>query len=42
MVILSYITATALGILPHFKGLNKSNLMGVLIVPAIVVYTGLM
>ena len=33
-----YITAITLGLLPHYLGVNKSNLMGVLIVPAIVVY----
>ena len=33
-----YVTAIALGLLPHYLGVNKSNLMGVLIVPAIVVY----
>ena len=40
-VLLVYITAIALGLLPHYLGLNKSNLMGVLIVPAIVIYIGL-
>jgi putative membrane protein len=33
-----YITAISLGLLPHYVGVNKSNLMGVLIVPAIVIY----
>ena len=32
------ITSTALGLLPHFQGLSKSHLMGVLIIPAIVIY----
>jgi putative membrane protein len=41
MVVLTYITSIALGLLPHYLGLNKSHLMGVLIVPAIVVYMGL-
>lgn len=41
MVALTYITAIALGILPHYLGLNKSHLMGVLILPAIVIYAGL-
>lgn len=36
-----YITAIALGLLPHYVGVNKSNLMGVLIVPAIVIYFGM-
>ena len=40
-IILVYITAVALGLLPHYLGLNKSNLMGVLIVPAIVIYVGI-
>jgi len=37
-MLLAYVTAVALGLLPHYLGVNKSNLMGVLIVPAIVVY----
>jgi putative membrane protein len=32
------ITSTALGLLPHYLGVSKSHLMGVLIVPAMVVY----
>lgn len=36
-----YTTSIALGLLPHYLGLNKSNLMGVLIVPAIVIYFNL-
>jgi putative membrane protein len=40
-VMLIYATSISLGILPHYLGLNKSHLMGVLIVPAIVVYAGL-
>jgi len=40
-IILVYTTAVALGLLPHYLGLNKSNLMGVLIVPAIVIYIGI-
>lgn len=40
-ILLVYITSITLGLLPHYLGLSKSNLMGVLIVPAIVVYTGL-
>jgi putative membrane protein len=41
LVLISYFTSITLGLLPHFTGINKSNLMGVLIVPAIVVYLGL-
>lgn len=41
MVVLTYITSISLGLLPHYLDLNKSHLMGVLIVPAIVVYAGL-
>lgn len=40
-VLLVYVTSVALGLLPHYLGLNKSNLMGVLIVPAIVIYVGI-
>jgi putative membrane protein len=40
-VILTYITSIALGLLPHYLDINKSNLMGVLIVPAIVIYAGM-
>lgn len=40
-VLLVYGTSVALGLLPHYLGLNKSNLMGVLIVPAIVIYVGI-
>ncbi len=40
-VLLVYATSVALGLLPHYLGLNKSNLMGVLIVPAIVIYVGI-
>lgn len=32
------ITSTALGLLPHYLGVSKSHLMGVLIIPAIMVY----
>lgn len=32
------IVSTAMGLLPHYLGVGKSNLMGVLIVPAIVIY----
>ncbi len=37
-MMLVYITAISIGLLPHYLGVNKSNLMGVLIVPAIVIY----
>ncbi|MDD1774644.1 MAG: tripartite tricarboxylate transporter permease [Methanobacterium sp.] len=40
-VLLVYITSVALGLLPHYLGVNKSNLMGVLVVPAIVIYVGI-
>lgn len=40
-IILVYATAVALGLLPHYLDINKSNLMGVLIVPAIVIYVGI-
>lgn len=35
---LALITSIALGMLPHYIGVGKSHLMGVLIVPAIVIY----
>lgn len=35
---LALITSTALGMLPHYIGVGKSHLMGVLIIPAIVIY----
>ena len=35
---LALITSTTLGMLPHYIGVGKSHLMGVLIVPAIVIY----
>lgn len=40
-VLLVYATSVALGLLPHYLGINKSNLMGVLVVPAIVIYVGI-
>jgi len=40
-IIITYITAISLGLIPHYVGVNKSNLMGVLIVPAIVIYYGM-
>ncbi len=35
---LALITSTAMGMLPHYIGIGKSHLMGVLIVPAIIIY----
>lgn len=32
------ISSIALGLIPHFQGVSKSHLMGVLIVPAIIIY----
>lgn len=40
-MLIVYITAICLGLLPHYLGVNKSHLMGVLIVPAIVIYYGM-
>ena len=37
-MLLALITSTAMGMLPHYLGIGKSHLMGVLIVPAIVIY----
>lgn len=35
---LALVTSTAMGMLPHYIGIGKSHLMGVLIIPAIVIY----
>ncbi|WP_432645580.1 tripartite tricarboxylate transporter permease [Methanobrevibacter sp.] len=35
---LALITSIALGMLPHYIGVGKSHLMGILIIPAIVIY----
>ncbi|WP_245637304.1 tripartite tricarboxylate transporter permease [Methanobrevibacter curvatus] len=35
---LTLITSTALGLLPHYIGVSKSQLMGVLILPAMIIY----
>lgn len=35
---LALITSTAIGLLPHYLGVSKSHLMGVLILPAIIIY----
>ncbi|BDZ69505.1 tripartite tricarboxylate transporter permease [Methanobacterium petrolearium] len=40
-IFIIYVTSIAMGLLPHYLDINKSHLMGVLIVPAIVVYTGM-
>ena len=37
-MVLALITSTAMGMLPHYLGVGKSHLMGVLIIPAIVIY----
>jgi len=41
-VILCFITSISLGILPNVLDISKSNLMGILIVPAIITYLGLL
>ena len=35
---LALITSIAMGMLPHYIGIGKSHLMGILIIPAIVIY----
>lgn len=35
---IALITSTAMGLLPHYLGVSKSHLMGVLIIPAIIIY----
>jgi putative membrane protein len=40
-ILLVYITSISLGLIPHYIGVNKSNLMGVLILPAIIIYTSM-
>jgi putative membrane protein len=37
-ITLALITSTAMGLLPHYLGVGKSHLMGVLIIPAMVIY----
>lgn len=37
-ITLILIVTTALGLIPHYHGLSKSHLMGVLILPAIIIY----
>ncbi|MBO7719976.1 MAG: tripartite tricarboxylate transporter permease [Methanosphaera sp.] len=40
-VLICYVTSIALGLLPNYLDVSKSNLMGVLIVPSIITYLGL-
>ena len=40
-VLLVFITSISLGMIPHYIGVNKSNLMGVLIIPAIIIYASI-
>lgn len=40
-VLICYVTGIALGLLPNYMDISKSNLMGVLIVPSIITYLGL-
>jgi len=40
-ITLALITSTAMGLLPHYLGVSKSHLMGVLIIPAMVIYFGI-
>jgi putative membrane protein len=40
-ILLVYLTSISLGLIPHYIGVNKSNLMGVLILPAIIIYTSM-
>ena len=35
---LALITSTSMGMLPHYLGIGKSHLMGILIIPAIIIY----
>lgn len=37
-ITLALVTSTAMGLLPHYLGVGKSHLMGILIIPAMVVY----
>ncbi|MDO5850951.1 MAG: tripartite tricarboxylate transporter permease [Methanobacteriaceae archaeon] len=39
-MLLCYITSVSLGLIPHFIGISKSNLMGVLILPSIIMFLG--
>lgn len=40
-ILILYVTSISMGLIPHYVGVNKSNLMGVLIVPAVIIYTNL-
>ncbi len=40
-ILIVYLTSISLGLIPHYIGVNKSNLMGVLIIPAIIIYSGM-
>lgn len=37
-ILLAYITSIALGLIPHYVGVSKSHLMGILIIPALAIY----
>jgi len=37
-ILLAYVTSIALGLIPHYAGVSKSHLMGVLIIPALAIY----
>ncbi len=37
-ILLAYVTSIALGLIPHYVGVSKSHLMGVLIIPALAIY----
>jgi len=40
-ILFLYIISISLGLIPHYVGVNKSNLMGVLIIPAVVIYASI-
>ncbi len=37
-ILVAYVTSIAFGMLPHYLGVSKSHLMGVLIIPALFIY----
>ncbi|HHW04462.1 MAG TPA: tripartite tricarboxylate transporter permease [Methanothermobacter sp.] len=37
-ILLAYVTSIAVGLIPHYIGVSKSYLMGVLIIPALAIY----
>lgn len=41
-ITLALITSTAMGLLPNYLGVSKSHLMGVLIIPAMIIYLGIL